>query len=83
MAKILFIQRLNCDYLGIMSIAGLLKKSGHKCEVVITSIQSNIVRTVKKLKPDVVGIPVTTGELKWATALLQEIKKELHVQLEI
>lgn len=83
MARILFIQRINCDYLGIMSIAGLLKKSGHKCDVVITSIQRNIMQTIKKFKPDVVGLPVTAGELKWAKILLQEIKRDLPSTLNV
>ena len=83
MAMLLFIQRLNCDYLGIMSIAGLLKESGHKVEVIITSKQRNVIQTVNRLKPHVVGLPVTAGELKWATSLLQEIKRALPATLNV
>lgn len=79
MAKILFIQRLGCDYLGIMSISALLKKSGHQCDIFIYSIEKNIKDKVRKFKPDVVGIPITAGELRGSISILKELKNEFKI----
>lgn len=79
MAKLLFVQRLGCDYLGIMSISALLKKSGHQCDVFIYSIDKNIKDRIRKFKPDVIGMPITSGELCDSIAILKELKNAFKV----
>ncbi len=79
MAKILFVQRLGCDYLGIMSISAVLKKAGHQCDVFIYSIEKDIKNKVKKFKPDVVGIPITAGELRDSISIFKVLKNEFKV----
>lgn len=79
MAKILFIQRLACDYLGIMSISAVLNKSGHQCGVFIYSIDKHLKGGVRKFKPDVIGIPITAGELSDSIAIFKELKNEFKV----
>ena len=79
MAKLLFVQRLGCDYLGIMSISALLKKAGHLCDVFIYSLEKNIKDRVRRFKPDVVGIPITSGELNDSLSVFRELKNEFKV----
>jgi radical SAM superfamily enzyme YgiQ (UPF0313 family) len=77
MARIVFVQNIWYEYLGVMYISAMLKKHGHFTDVVIANNSKEIIRELKKLRPDIVGFSCLTSNYKWNLTIANEIKKEL------
>jgi len=74
MAKIAFIQNFVYEYLGVMSMAAVLKASGHEVEVFIGKNIGKITNEVKKCGFDIVGFSCTTGNHYWCLKMAASIK---------
>lgn len=79
--KLLFIiqDTLITEYLGIMSITGVLKKSGHQVGLLRTKRDRfpKIIAKIKSLKPDILAYSIMTGEHNYYISLNKQIKREI------
>ena len=75
--KICFIQKQAFTYFGVMSIAGYLKPYNYNIQVLIESLEKNLINELKKIKPDIIGISVLTTEHKWLLKVCSNIKAAL------
>ena len=74
--KILFITRdFIIEPLGIMYIAGALKKAGHKTDIVKAGVE-NIEEKVKNFAPDIVAYSLTTGQHGYFLDLNKKLKSQ-------
>ncbi|MGA2090772.1 MAG: radical SAM protein [Endomicrobiales bacterium] len=74
MAKLLFIQNIEFEFLGPMYISAFVG-SAHECRMVIGSHAKDFELVMETFKPDVVGFPVMTGQHRWALECCRELKK--------
>ncbi len=73
--RLLFIQKdAVMVHPGIMSISSVLKHAGHQCDILIESLESDLVRAAADLEPDIIGISCTTGEHLWALKTARRLK---------
>jgi anaerobic magnesium-protoporphyrin IX monomethyl ester cyclase len=75
MTKILFIQELAQFHIGTAYLRTVLRKGGHECEVLIASIEKDLLKEIKIRKPDVLAFSVITGTQKWALDIAKRAKK--------
>jgi radical SAM superfamily enzyme YgiQ (UPF0313 family) len=77
--KLLFIQSDPFTWTGKMSISAVLKKAGHDCDLLIEPAEKNLIESIKKINPDIIGISATTGAHLWALEKAKEIKEQLKL----
>src|SRR4030042_3359792 len=75
--KIAFVQNMWYEYLGIMSISGVLKKGGHETKVFINALEKNLLKSLSEYEPDIIGLPVYSGSQGWVFEIAANIKKKL------
>lgn len=75
--RIAFLQNFWYEYLGVMSIAAVVKQKGHQPQVFINSWEKDLFQTVVQFRPDVIAFPVYSGSQKWVLETAQELKKKL------
>jgi radical SAM superfamily enzyme YgiQ (UPF0313 family) len=73
--KFLFIQKNSFPAAGPMIISALLKKNGFEVDLLLATEEKHLASAIKKISPDVIGIPCFTGQQKWSTGLCRKIKK--------
>lgn len=81
MAKIVFTQNLFFENLGPMYLSAVLKKFGHKVDMIIEK-DIKIIKKIKQMKPDFVAFSCTTGSHIWAIKLSKKIK-QIEPQIKI
>lgn len=74
---IVFVQQYAVPYFGILSITARLKYKGFKAEVLIESLEENLIQTLKQLQPKIIGISLMSPEHKWLINLSQSIRQSL------
>src|SRR3990167_766212 len=79
MAKLLFLQDLEYEYLGSMYISLLLKKHGHKVLLRIGNKLSDFEQTISQYKPDFVAFSIMSGSQHWALNMATQVKKEFGI----
>jgi anaerobic magnesium-protoporphyrin IX monomethyl ester cyclase len=77
---ILFLQNIWFESLGTMSLLAVAKKAGFQADVVIGK-DKELLRTVRNLKPRIVGFSCVTGIQNWALNLCQKIKADVNPQI--
>jgi anaerobic magnesium-protoporphyrin IX monomethyl ester cyclase len=77
MARIVFVQNIWYEYLGVMYISAMLKKHGHFTDVVIADKSKDIIRELKSIRPDIVAFPCLTSAYQWNLSIAKDIKKDL------
>src|SRR4030042_3122863 len=75
--KIAFVQNMWYEYLGIMSISGVLKKEGYETRLFINGFEKDLLKSLSEYKPDIVGLPVYSGSQGWVFDTASIIKKKL------
>ena len=73
MAKIVFLQYIWFEWIGIMSISAFLKKHGHSCEVVIGTKEETI-KELKQIQPDIIAISSMTSQHEQIYEIAKAIK---------
>ena len=76
MARILFLQNLPFEYMGPMSISGVLKKSGHQCRLIIVGNDKKHLMKIAEYDPDLIGFSTMTGPHRWVLKMAGEIKQQ-------
>lgn len=74
MAKLLFIQDIQYEYLGPIYISSMLKKEGHDCRIAIGRSLANFGKTIEEYKPDIIGFSIMSGSAEWANETGLRIK---------
>ncbi len=81
MAKIAIVQDIYWEYLGVMYIASVLKRGGHRVEVFIERSDKNLVKGLLDFAPDLTAFPVTTGMHIRAVETAHAIKKFINTKI--
>ena len=76
MARVLFIQDIAYEYMGVMYLSAYLKQHGHDCDVTIESLGDNLDKKIQEQKPDLIGFSTLTGSFKWALKTATYLKKK-------
>ncbi|TET71895.1 MAG: B12-binding domain-containing radical SAM protein [Candidatus Aminicenantes bacterium] len=76
--KILFIQQDVFKNYGIMILSAILKTNGHKCDILIDSLEKNLVERIESIKPDIIGFSITSPRYSWMKNLAKKIKSEFE-----
>lgn len=79
MAKLLFLQDLEYEFLGPMYVSSMLKKHGHKVLMCIGSRMDDFRSTISAFKPDFVAFSIMSGSHHWALNIARQIKKEYGI----
>lgn len=79
--KLVFIQNLLLPHFGIAYISAVLKKHGHSADVLVEGLHGDLIKDIRKTKPDIVGFTCITGDHQWVARRAAEIKKHLNVPI--
>ncbi|MGB0805232.1 MAG: B12-binding domain-containing radical SAM protein [Salibacteraceae bacterium] len=79
MAKLLFLQNMDYEFLGPMYISSSLKSKGHHCEMVIGHSLSDFERVIESFQPDMVGFSIMSGSHPWALKMARLIKDKYAI----
>jgi len=79
MARLLFIQNIDYEFLGPMYISSMVKEKGHDCQLVVGQNLHDFEDIILTYKPDLVGFSIMSGSHHWAKSIAQQIKKKFHV----
>ncbi|MEQ8625208.1 MAG: radical SAM protein [Vicingaceae bacterium] len=75
MAKILFLQNMDYEFVGPMYLSSMLKKHGHECDLAIGHNLMDFESRIASFNPDFVGFSIMSGSHSWALKMAREIKK--------
>lgn len=75
MARLLFLQNFDYEYLGPMYISAMLKSNGHDARLKLGRVLADFRADLEAYKPDLVGFGLMSGNQRWAAGLAREIKK--------
>jgi len=76
--NILFIQQDVFKNYGVMILSAILKTNGHKCDILIDSLEKNLMKRIESIKPDVIGFSITSPRYSWMKNLAKKIKSEFE-----
>ncbi len=73
--KICFVQKQIFPYFGVMAVSAQLKQCGHQTDILIDVCEKDIVRSLRQVRPDLIGFSVLSSEHVWLERLTFELKK--------
>lgn len=79
MAKLLFLQNMDYEFMGPMYISAMVKKHGHSCDLAIGHQVKDFDKIMTTYKPDVVGFSIMSGSHNWARKIAKELKEKYDV----
>lgn len=79
MAKLLFLQNIDYEFLGPMYISAMLKEHGHECELALGDNLNDFRKKIEEFKPDIVGFSVMSGSHEWGRNIAIEIKNQYGI----
>lgn len=74
MARLLFLQNLDYEFLGPMYISSMAKNSGHECRLALGQTASEFLPEIETFRPDILGFSVMSGSHRWASRVARELK---------
>lgn len=76
MAKIVFLQQLAEEWLGVMYISSMLKSHGHQCDVYVEPLEKgDIVKRALSEPADIIAFSCLTSDYHWALKKAEAIKR--------
>ncbi len=72
--RFLFLQKDPIPNLATMCLSAVLKEAGHACDVLIEPAERDIVKSARRLDPDVVCLSATTGQHVWQLQVARALK---------
>ena len=79
MARLLFLQNIDYEFLGPMYISSMVKKHGHECELSIGQTLNDFKESLEKFKPDLVAFSIMSGSHSWARGMARQVKKQFSI----
>jgi anaerobic magnesium-protoporphyrin IX monomethyl ester cyclase len=76
-SPIVFYQQYAVPYFGILSIAAHLKYNGFRSEVIIDTLETHPIETIKQLEPTLIGISVLSTEHTWLIRRCRSLRRAL------
>lgn len=73
--RFVFLQKDPIPNLATMCLSAVLKARGHEVDVLIDPAERDIVRSTRRLDPDVVCLSATTGQHVWQLSVARAIKR--------
>ncbi|WP_394747377.1 B12-binding domain-containing radical SAM protein [Spongiimicrobium salis] len=80
MAKLLFLQNLDYEFLGPMYISSMLKNHGHECELAIGQTFEDFKERIERFQPDLVGFSIMSGSHYWGKNIAGQIKEQYGIK---
>ena len=80
MAKLLFLQNIDYEFLGPIYISSMLKEHGHECELSLGQKLEDFSAKIEEFEPDLVGFSVMSGSHEWAKNLAGQIKSNYGIK---
>ncbi|MEI7481110.1 MAG: radical SAM protein [Elusimicrobiota bacterium] len=78
MAKLLFLQNLEYEFLGPMYISSMVK-ARHECTLAVGAAAEDFAAVMETFKPDVVAFSIMTGSHRWALNIARILKEKYNV----
>ncbi|HOD11803.1 MAG TPA: radical SAM protein [Candidatus Omnitrophota bacterium] len=80
MARLLFLQDLEFEFLGPACISSYLKKNGHEVRLSIGATLTDFQASIKDFQPDFIAFSVMSGSHLWALEMARAIKAEYSIK---
>ena len=80
MAKLLFLQNIDYEFLGPMYISSMLKNHGHECELALGHTLEDFEEKIEKFQPDLVGFSIMSGSHYWGKNMAGKIKEKYGIR---
>jgi len=74
MAKMVFLQNIWHEYLGVMQLSAVLKANGHQCDVLMGN-KNDILNELKRAKPDLIGFSAMVIQQDWVVEMARAVKR--------
>ncbi|MEE9169518.1 MAG: radical SAM protein [bacterium] len=74
MARLLFLQNLEYEFLGPMYISSMVKQNAHECQLALGQTLADFSSIIDDYRPDIVGFSVMSGSHSWGREMAAEIK---------
>jgi anaerobic magnesium-protoporphyrin IX monomethyl ester cyclase len=74
MARILFLQSIEYEFLGPMYLSSMVKKYGHDCRLAVGETIDKFTPAIEQFKPDIIGFSIMSGSHLWAINMARQIK---------
>lgn len=78
---ILFIQKDIFESYGVMLLSAVLKKEGHRVDVLVDNLESAIINKIKRKKPNIVAFSVTSARYSWLKRIASEIRSFSNIKI--
>jgi radical SAM superfamily enzyme YgiQ (UPF0313 family) len=83
MARVIFLQQLAEEWLGVMYISSMLKSKGHSCDIYVEPLErEDIVKKAILEKPDIIAFSCLTSDYYWAlnkSAVIRQHSKAIII----
>ncbi|MBI2267566.1 MAG: B12-binding domain-containing radical SAM protein [Armatimonadetes bacterium] len=79
MARLLFLQSIEHEFMGPMYLSSYLRKGGHECRLLVGRTLDDFHREIARFKPHFVAFSVMSGSHRWAIHIAGQIKKEFGI----
>ncbi|WP_431165830.1 B12-binding domain-containing radical SAM protein [Tenacibaculum halocynthiae] len=79
MAKLLFSQNMDYEFVGPMYISSMVKKHGHECDLEIGHELIYFEEVIQKINPDIIGFSIMSGSHNWGRKIAKEFKKKYNI----
>ncbi len=80
MARLLFLQNMDYEFLGPMYISSMLKNHGHECRIEIGQHLEDFNSAIIDFEPDLVGFSIMSGSHPWGRTMAIKIKQEFGIR---
>ncbi len=80
MARLLFLQNIEYEFMGPMYVSAAIKKHGHECELVLGTTLEDFDEAIERFKPDIVGFSIMTGSHFWALDIARQVKAKYEIR---
>lgn len=79
MARLLFLQNIEYEFLGPMYISSYARQRGHEVQLAIGATLDELAASIEAFQPDLVAFSIMTGSHHWARDIAREIKSRFGI----
>lgn len=74
MARLLFLQNIDYEFLGPMYISAYARARGHSVHMAIGQTEADLAPEIERIRPDVLGFSIMSGSHRWARDMAGALK---------
>ncbi len=79
MARLLFLQNLDYEFLGPMYLSSSARAAGHECRLALGQSIEEFAAVLDQFTPDLIGFSTMSGSHRWAIEMARTIKEEYGI----